>query len=76
MTEMSVAKAWVMQSASSRWMVWSRRRIKEYIELEKQGKATTQDLKKYLDKRIGPRVNPMPDPYVPSGTAILKNKLK
>ena len=29
--------------------------FKKYIELEKQGKATTADLKKYLDKKYKAR---------------------
>ena len=29
--------------------------FKKYIELEKEGKATTQDLKQYLDKKYKPK---------------------
>ena len=52
MTEMTVTKAWgyaiglIMVDCLE-----PTEDFKKYIELDKQGKATPQDLKKYLDKK-------------------------
>ena len=52
MTEMSVAKAWDYAIGLIKVDgLEPTEDFKKYIELEKQGKATTQDLKRYLDKK-------------------------
>ena len=52
MTEMSVAEAWDYAISLIRVDgLEPTEDFKKYIELEKQGKAITHDLKKYLDKK-------------------------
>ena len=52
MTEMTVAKAWDYAIGLIKVDgLEPTEDFKKYIELEKQGKATTQGLKKYLDKK-------------------------
>ena len=52
MTEMTAAKAWDYAIGLIKVDgLEPTEDFKRYIELEKEGNATTQDLKKYLDKK-------------------------
>ena len=52
MAEMTAEKAWYYAIGMIRIDgLEPTEDFKKYIELEKQGRATTQDLKKYLDKK-------------------------
>ena len=52
MTEMTAAKAWDYAIGLIKVDgLEPTEDFKRYIELEKEGKATTADLKKYLDKK-------------------------